>query len=131
MVVSVDASPVGIGAVLLQDGQPVAFSSTSLTETQKRYCQIEKELLAAQFGLLRFSQYVYGQKVIVESDHKRLVGLLDRPVAVCSPKIQRIRRQHQQFNFRLGYKPGKDPFHCGYSQQSAVSTFVRRRCYTG
>lgn len=44
LVVLVDASPMGIGAVLLQDGQPVTFSSTSLTETQKRYCQIEKEL---------------------------------------------------------------------------------------
>ena len=58
VVVSMDASPVGIEAVLLQDNQPVAFSSTSLTETQKRYCQIEKELLAVQFGLLRFRQYV-------------------------------------------------------------------------
>jgi hypothetical protein len=62
VLLSVDASPVGLGAVLVQDGQPVAFSSTTFTATQRRYCQIEKELLAIQFGLLRFRQYVYGQR---------------------------------------------------------------------
>ena len=110
VVVSVDASPIGIGAVLLQSGQPVAYSSTSLAETQKRYFQIEKELLAIQFGLLRFKQYVYGQTVVVETDHKPLVGLLEKPIASCSPRIQRMRLQLQQFDFKLVYKPGKDLF---------------------
>lgn len=110
VVVSVDASPIGIGAVLMQEGQPVAFSSTTLTATQKRYCQIEKELLAVQFGLTRFRQYVYGQRVTVESDHKPLVGLLDKPIASCSPRIQRMRLQLQRFDFQLVYKPGKELF---------------------
>ena len=108
--VSVDASPVGIGAVLLQNGQPVAYSSTSLTATQKRYFQIEKELLAVHFGLLRFRQYVYGQSVVVETDHKPLVGLLDKPIASCTPRIQRLRLQLQRFDFKLVYKPGKELF---------------------
>jgi hypothetical protein len=54
VVLSVDASPTEIGAVLLQEGQPVTYSSISLTPTQQRYCQIEKKLLVVQFGLLRF-----------------------------------------------------------------------------
>ncbi|KZS03345.1 Uncharacterized protein APZ42_033952 [Daphnia magna] len=99
-----------IGAVLMQEGQPVAFSSTTLTVTQKRYCQIEKELLAVQFGLTRFRQYVYGQCVTVESDHRPLVGLLDKPIASCSPRIQRMRLQLQRFDFQLVYKPGKELF---------------------
>lgn len=110
VVVSVDASPVGIGAVLMQDGQPVAYSSTTLTPTQKRYCQIEKELLAVQFGLLRFRQYVYGQEVVVESDHKPLIGLIDKPIASCTPRIQRMRLQLQRFSITLVYKPGKELF---------------------
>ncbi|XP_045023113.1 uncharacterized protein K02A2.6-like isoform X3 [Daphnia magna] len=71
---------------------------------------IEKELLAVQFGLLRFRQYVYGQKVTVETDHKPLVGLLEKPIATCSPRIQRMRLQLQRFDFRLVYKPGKELF---------------------
>ena len=76
----------------------------------KRYFQIEKELLVVHFGLLRFRQYVYGQPVTVESDHKPLVGLLDKPIASCTPRIPRLRMQLQRFDFQLVYKPGKDLF---------------------
>ena len=85
IVLSMDASPTGLGAVLLQEGQPVAYSSTSLTTTQKRYCQIENELLAVQFCLMWYKQYVYGQQVTVETDHKPLIGLFEKPIAECSP----------------------------------------------
>ncbi|GFR19137.1 retrovirus-related Pol polyprotein from transposon 17.6 [Trichonephila clavata] len=43
--VSVDTGKNGFRAVLLQEGQPVAYGSVSLTQTQQRYAQIEKELL--------------------------------------------------------------------------------------
>lgn len=69
---SVDASSEGLGAVLLQEGQPVAYGSRALTDSQKCYVQIEKELLAIVFGCEKFHQYLYGRKVHVESDHKPL-----------------------------------------------------------
>lgn len=50
LTLSVDASSNGLGVVLLQGGQPVAYSSRSLRETQARYAQIEKELLAILHG---------------------------------------------------------------------------------
>lgn len=107
LVVSVDASPTGLGAVLLQNERPIAFWSVSLTDTQKRYVQLEKELLAVQCGLDRFHQYTYGKKVIVETDHKPLVGLMSKPIAASSTRVQRIRLQLQRHNFQLVYKPGR------------------------
>ena len=70
--IQVDASLKGLGATLLQNNKPVAFASKALTETEKRYANIERELLAVVFGCTRFHTYVYGSKFRVESDHKPL-----------------------------------------------------------
>lgn len=57
---SVDASKSGLGAVCLQDGNPVAYASRALTEAESRYAQIEKELLAATFACKKFHDFIYG-----------------------------------------------------------------------
>ncbi len=61
----VDASKYGLGAVLMQDGRPIAYSSKSLSESEINYAQIEKELFAILFGCKRFHQYIYGRQVVV------------------------------------------------------------------
>ena len=53
---SVDASQYELGACIMQDGVPVAYASRTLTDTNKRYAQVEKEMMAIEFGLHRFHQ---------------------------------------------------------------------------
>ena len=65
-----DASIKGLGCVLLQDGKPAIMQSCSLTDTESRYSNIERELLAACWALEKFDHCVYGKKVTVETDHK-------------------------------------------------------------
>ena len=63
-----DASQKGLGAILLQQGKPVAYISRALTETEQRYAQIEKEMLAIVYSLEKLSQYVFERHVKVQTD---------------------------------------------------------------
>ena len=68
----VDASKHGLGAMLLQEGKPVAYASKSLSPTEEDYAQIEKEMYAIVFGTEHFYQYIYGRHVEITTDHKPL-----------------------------------------------------------
>lgn len=106
VVISVDASQNGLGAVLLQDNLPVIYSSRSLTECEKGYAQIEKELLAIVFGCSRFHQYIYSKKVVVESDHKPLVSIHKKPLIKAPLRLQRMLIKLQLYDLKITYKPG-------------------------
>ena len=56
----VDASSTGLGAALLQDKKAIAFASKALTDTESRYANIERELLAVVYGCEHFHTYLYG-----------------------------------------------------------------------
>ena len=63
--IQVDASNSGLGAALLQEGEPVAYASRSLTSVEKNYAIIEKELLAVLFGSINmFMGTRHSMKVI-------------------------------------------------------------------
>ena len=110
--VSTDASKDGIGGVLLQaEGEhwkPVAYASRTMTETECRYAQIEKECLGLVFGLEKFHSYIYGLPTFtVETDHRPLVSIIKKNLNDMSPRIQRLMMKMLRYDFELVYTPGK------------------------
>ena len=89
---SADASSYGLGAVLLQEAdkqwRPIAYASRSMSETEQRYAQIEKEALAITWACKKFSDYILGKPIQIETDHKPLVPLLsNKQLDLLPPRV--------------------------------------------
>ncbi|MGH0142006.1 UNVERIFIED_CONTAM: hypothetical protein FKN15_074960 [Acipenser sinensis] len=104
-----DASETGLGAALLQNGQPVAFASRTLTPTEQRYAQIEKECLAIVFACEKFDQYIHGrERINIQSDHKPLETIFKKPLLSAPKRLQRMMLRLQRYQLHVKYKKGKE-----------------------
>ncbi|GFO24966.1 Pol polyprotein [Plakobranchus ocellatus] len=113
--VSADASKYGLGAVLLQknkrgnEWKPVFYASRSLTPTEARYAQIEKEAFAATWACEKFAGFIIGlPQFTIETDHKPLLVLLKKKeLNELTPRLQRFRMRLMRFSYKIEYVPGK------------------------
>jgi len=120
--VQCDASEYGLGAALLQNGQPVAFASRSLSQTERQYAQIEKECLAIVFSCERFSQYLAGRvKITVESDHKPLQSIFQKSILSAPCRLQRMMLRLQRFNIEVKYKPGAQMYVADHLSRASLA----------
>ena len=108
MTIQVAASQVGLGTPLLKNGKPVAFASNTLTETECQYANIEREMLAAVFGVERFHTYIYGWSFTIESDHKPLESISRKKLADTPAWLQCMMLCLQGYDFTICYCPGKE-----------------------
>lgn len=97
------------GAAVRHEEQllPVAYASRALASAESRYAQIEKALLASLYACERFHQYVYGQTFEVETDHKPLVSIMNKPLNDCPVWIQRMLIRLQKYDVHMIHTQGK------------------------
>ena len=115
--ISCDASEVGLGVVLFQryaDGseRPLSYASKSLTCTQRRYSQIQKEALSIVYGLKKFHHFLFARPIIIVTDHKPLLSLFFSPEKgtpiLAANRLVRWALQISQYKFQIEYRKTSD-----------------------
>jgi hypothetical protein len=122
-----DASPVGLGAVLVQidlkGPRIIAYGNKTLSECERRYSQTEKEALALVWAIEHFNTFLFGKTFDLITDHKPLEFLFSPKSKPCA-RVERWVLRLQSYHYNIQYKPGKtniaDPLSrlCKYSKQS-------------
>jgi hypothetical protein len=67
-----DASRIGLGCVLMQDGKVIAYGSRRLKKHERKYPTHDLELAAVVFALKSWRHYLYFETYDIYTDHKSL-----------------------------------------------------------
>jgi hypothetical protein len=102
--VECDAAGRRIGAVLMQQRQPIAFFSKALFEGNLTKSVYEKELVNLVLAIQHYRHYLLGKPCVVYTDHKSLKHFLQQRIT--SPDQQCWLAKHLGYQFEVKYKPG-------------------------
>ncbi|XP_062538474.1 uncharacterized protein K02A2.6-like [Armigeres subalbatus] len=105
-----DASPNGLGAVLLQEDSSghtrvIAYASKALSDLEKKYFQTEREALALVWAVDKFKLYLQGKRFTLLTDCKALKFLFNPKSKPCA-RIERWVLQLQSYKYDVEHIPG-------------------------
>lgn len=104
--VECDASGTGIGAILMQSRQLIAFFSKALLGRNLELYTYEKEMLALVVAVQKWCPYLLGQKFIVRTDPRSLKFLCSHIIAMKAQQKWLVKLMG--YNFSTEYNKGSD-----------------------
>ena len=100
-----DASKIGLGAVLMQDGKVIAYASRQLKVHEKNYPTHDLEMAAVVFALKIWRHYLYGVKCEIFTDHKSLKYIFTQKEL--NMRQRRWLELVKDYDYEIIYHPGK------------------------
>ena len=103
-VVETDASGTGIGAVLSQDGHPLAYLSKAFSGRTLGLSTYDKEMLAIVFAVQHWRPYLLGQHFRIVTDHQPIKHFLEQRIT--TPQQHQWLVKLLGYNYSVEYRPG-------------------------
>ena len=100
-----DASDYAYGAVLMQDGHPIAYESKTFSEIESRWPTHKKEMLTVVYALRKWRHYVHDKFTKVVTDNISLQYFQSQPRL--SAKQIRWQDMLAEFDIEIVHKKGK------------------------
>ncbi|XP_061396205.1 uncharacterized protein K02A2.6-like [Musca vetustissima] len=132
LILATDASKTGLGAVMshrFPNGleRPIAYASRTLTSTELKYPQIDKEALAIVWAVKKFFKYLYAINFTLVTDHKPLSQILHPEKSLSSLCISRMANYADflsNFNYKIICKPTKANANADYCSRIMQTTNI-------
>ena len=105
LVIFSDASKVGLGAVLMQNGKVVAYASRQLKDHERNYPTHDLEMAAVVFALKIWRHYLYGVRCEIFTDHKSLKYIFTQKDL--NMRQRRWLELVKDYDCEIHYHPGK------------------------
>ena len=115
----------GLGAAPMQNGDPIAYTSRTLTETESLYGQIEIEMLAIVFSVEKFNDHTFGRKTIVHTDHKPLESIVKKPFHHAPKRLQGMMIRLQKYDLEIQYERGNRMFLADTTSRAYIPSRVQ------
>ena len=89
------------------DSHVITYASRSLTATELRYSQTEREALVVVWACKHLHLYIYGKPVTVYTDHKPLAAIYGNPSSKSPARIGRWALRLQPYQITVKYRRGE------------------------
>ena len=105
-VIESDAYGVGIGAVLQQNGHPIAYLSKTLAPKHLTMSVYDKEMLAVVYAVQTWRPYLLGHHFKIVTDHRTIQYFLNQKIT--TPQQQKWLLKLMGYDYSVHYRPGKN-----------------------